>query len=114
MKRILTAAVALPILLFTIWSTSPYFFVGLAAVAVLLALGEFLALAVKAGCKPQVVPAYAAALVVLSSFVFEEPALGLAALIVLCIWSLGAGVFQLEDLKKSLVSVSATVFGVIY
>ena len=114
MKRILTAAGALPILLFTIWSTSPYFFVGLAAVAILLALSEFNALAAKAGCKPQIVPAYAAALVVVSGFVFEEPVVSLAALIGLCIWSLGAAVFQTGDLKKSLVSVSATVFGVIY
>ena len=114
MKRILTAAIALPILLYAVWSASPYFFVGLAAAAILLALSEFHSLAVKVGCKPQIVPAYAGALMVVSSFVFEEPALSLAALVGLCIWSLGSAVFQPEDLKKSLVSVSATVFGVIY
>ena len=32
MKRILTALVALPILLYTVWSQFPYFFVGLAVV----------------------------------------------------------------------------------
>lgn len=114
MKRILTAVIALPILLYTVWSQSPYFFVALTAIAIILALSEFHTLAAKAGCKPQVLPAYAAALVVIASFVFEEPALAVATLMALCIWSLGATVFQPVDLKSSLVSVSATVFGVIY
>lgn len=114
MKRILTAAVALPILLYTVWSQSPYFFVALAAVAIVLALGEFHSLAAKAGCKPQTVPGYAAALVVIASFVFEEPALTVLAVAALSIWSLGAAIFQPDDMKTSLASVSATVFGVIY
>ena len=114
MKRILTAVVALPILLYTVWSQSPYFFVALAAVAIILALSEFHGLAAKAGCKPQIVPAYAAALVVIASFVFEAPALVVAPLAALTIWSLAAAVFHPDDLKTSLVSVSATVFGVIY
>lgn len=114
MKRILTAVVALPILLYTVWSQSPYFFVGLTSIAIVLALGEFHSLATKAGCKPQIVPAYAAALVVIASFIFEEPALAVAALTALSIWSLGAAVFQPDDIKKALVSLSATVFGVVY
>lgn len=114
MKRILTALVALPILLYTVWSQSPYFFVGLTTVAIVLALGEFNSLASKAGCKPQIVPAYAAALIVVASFVFKEPALCVAALAALSIWALAAAVFQPDDLKTSLVSVSATVFGVVY
>ena len=114
MKRILTALVGLPILLYTVWSQSPYFFVALTAIAIVIALGEFYSLAAKAGCKPQPLPGYAAALVVIASFVFEEPALTVAAVAVLSIASLAAAVFRPEDLKASLVSVSATVFGVIY
>ena len=114
MKRILTAVIALPILLYTVWSQSPYFFVGLTAAAIVLALSEFHSLATKAGCKPQIVPAYAAALIVIASFVFEEPALVVATLAALSMCSLGAAVFHPNDLKTSLISVSATVFGVIY
>jgi len=114
MKRILTAAVALPVLLYAVWSQSPYFFVALTAVTIVLALGEFYSLAAKAGCKPQSVAGYAAALVVIASFVFEEPVLTVAALAALSIWSLGAEIFQPDDMKKSLASASATVFGVIY
>jgi phosphatidate cytidylyltransferase len=114
MKRILTAIVALPILLYTVWSQSPYFFVALTTIAIVLALGEFYSLAAKAGCKPQPLAGYAAALVVIASFVFEEPALTVAAVAALSIASLAAAVFRPDDMKTSLVSVSATVFGVLY
>lgn len=114
MKRILTALVALPILLYTVWSPSPYFFAALTTLAIGVALGEFYSLAAKANCKPQTGPGYAAALVVIAGFVFEEPALAVAAIAALSIWSLGAAIFQPDDMKKALASVSATVFGVIY
>jgi phosphatidate cytidylyltransferase len=114
MKRILTAVVALPILLFTVWSQNPYFFVALTSAAIVVALVEFYSLAIKAGYKPQAVAGYAAALVVIASFVFDEPALTVAALAGLVIWSLGAAIFLPDDLKTALASVSATVFGVIY
>jgi phosphatidate cytidylyltransferase len=114
MKRILTAIVALPILLYTVWSQSPYFFAALTTVAIALALGEFYSLAAKVGFKAQTVPGYAAALVVIAGFVFEEPLLIVAALVALSIWSLGATIFQPDDMKKALAAVSATIFGVIY
>src|SRR5262245_15996639 len=114
MKRILTAIVALPILLYTVWSSSPYFFVGLTVIAVLLALGEFYTLASKLGCKPEPVAGYAAALVVVASFLFEEPALAVAALAGLAILALCAAVANPEEMNKSLIAVSVTMFGVIY
>lgn len=114
MKRILTAVVALPILLFTVWSSSPYYFVILSTIAVLLALGEFYSLATKARCKPQVVTGFCAALVVIASFVFEEPLLTVAALIAVAIVTLVAAVFRPSELKEALISVSSTIFGVIY
>ena len=114
MKRILTAVVALPILLYTVWSQIPYFFVALTAIAIILALSEFYSLAAKAGSKPQTALGYAAALVIVASFVFEEPALTVAAVAGLSIWSLATATLRPDDMKTSLVSVSATVFGVIY
>ena len=114
MKRILTALVALPILLYTVWSQTPYFFVVLTAGAIVVALVEFYSIAAKAGCKPQSESGYAAALIVIASFVFDEPVLTVAALAALVIWSLGAAIFRPDNLKTALSSVSATVFGVIY
>jgi phosphatidate cytidylyltransferase len=114
MKRIATAVVALPILLYTVWSQTPYFFVALTALAVVLALEEFYGLASKLGCRPQSVFGHAAGLVVLASYVFEEPALTMAVIAALAITALGAAIAHPDEMKKSLVSVSATVFGVIY
>ena len=79
MKRILTAAVALPVLLFTLWSETPYFFVALAAVAVVLALGEFYNLAAKVGCPTQPALGFVTALLVIACFVLERSALATPA-----------------------------------
>jgi phosphatidate cytidylyltransferase len=114
MKRILTAIVALPILLYTVWSPTPYFFVALIAVVVVLALAEFYSLASNVGAKPQGVLGYAGSLLVVASFVYDEPRLMIAVLIALAICSLAAGVFKPDEIKQSLASVSSTVFGVIY
>ena len=114
MKRILTAIVGLPILLYTVWSPTPYFFIALIAIAVVLALAEFYSLTSKIGAKPQALAGYAAALVVIASFVYDEPRLAIAALSVLVIGSLGAAVFKPDEIKQSLLSVSASVFGVVY
>jgi phosphatidate cytidylyltransferase len=114
MKRILTAIVALPVLLFTVWSNSPYFFVGLTVIAVVLALGEFYALASRLGCKSQPVAGYAAALVVIASFLFEGPAIAVAAMAGLAIAGLAAATATPEEMNRSLVGVSVTIFGVIY
>ncbi len=114
MKRVLTAVVGLPVLLYTVWSQSPYFFVGLTAIAALLALSEFYGLASKAGCKPQVVVGYIAALVVLASFLFDEPSLAVTAVIALSVVSLAAALGTSNEVKDSLMSVSSTMFGVVY
>ena len=114
MKRILTALVALPVLLYTVWSHSPYFFVALTAIAIVLALAEFYNLAAKVGCKPESLAGYIAALVVSAGFVFDKPALTVAALAALTIAALSSAMLHPNEMKESLVSASATVFGVIY
>jgi len=114
MKRILTAIVGLPILLYTVWSQSPYFFVTLTAIASLLALSEFYGLASKVGYKSQIVVGYIAALVVLASYLFNELPLAVAAVIALSIVSLSTALASSDEIKNSLMSVSSTMFGVVY
>jgi phosphatidate cytidylyltransferase len=114
MKRILTAIVALPILLYTVWSEIPYFFVALTTIAILLALAEFYNLAAKAGCRSQIIPGYAAALLIAACFVFDEPVWVVAVITALAIISFAAALSRPDEMDKSLVSVSATVFGVVY
>src|SRR5947209_9248459 len=114
MKRILTALVALPILLYTVWSQIPYFFVGLATIAALLALGEFLNLAAKIGSRAHIVPGYGAALLVMACFVADMPAGMIAVMAALVIVSLSIELATAKALNKSLGVVAATLMGLIY
>lgn len=114
MKRILTAIVALPILLYTVWNDTPYFFVGLTALAVVLALNEFYRLASRAGLHPVAAPAYPAALVVLAAFVRNEPAWVVASIAAVAILSLSIAVSRSNQMKTALASASASAFGIVY
>ena len=72
MKRILTAIIAIPILLFTVWSRVPYFFVAVVVLAVALALNELYGLAVRVGCKPLVAIGHLASQLVIACFVLQR------------------------------------------
>src|ERR1044072_7862537 len=114
MKRILTAIIALPILLYTVWSDSPYFFVAIASIAILLALHEFYNIASKTSGRPFAVCGYIAALCVVACFVFTFFTSLVAVMVALTIVSLPSALSRPEEINKSLASVAATVFGVIY
>jgi phosphatidate cytidylyltransferase len=114
MKRILTALVALPILLYTVWSDTPYFFAALATIAILIALNEFYGLAAKAGARPFAIAGYAAALVLIGCFVFWPLQWAVAAMAALAIASLIAALTRPEEMTVALASASSTVFGVVY
>jgi phosphatidate cytidylyltransferase len=114
MKRILTAAVLIPVLLFTVWSRLPYFFVALAAIAVVTAVNEFYHLAEKVGCRPQHALGSVAGLGVITGFVFGRLEIVVAVLTALLVLSLAAALTRPEEMKSALVSVSATLFGVGY
>ena len=114
MTRILTALVALPILLYTVWSSSPYPFVAVTALAVVLALGEFYEIASKADYQPIRLFGYIAAPLVIACFVLDRPALILAVLSGLAIASLAWGLTRADQMNRSFASAAATVFGVIY
>jgi phosphatidate cytidylyltransferase len=114
MKRIVTAIVGLPILLYTVWSQSPYFFSALTAIAAILALVEFYGLASKGASKPQVIAGCVFAIPVLASYLLNEPQLALAAFIALAIVCLANALRTPDEIKTSLTSVSSTVFGVVY
>jgi len=114
MKRILTALVALPVLLYTVWSASPYPFVILTALAVILALREIYALAARVDCQPVQAFGYAAAILVIGCFVLDRPAWIAAVIAALTILSLAGALSRPEQMDRSLAAAAATVFGVIY
>jgi len=114
MKRILTALIALPILLYTVWSSSPYPFVAITAFAVILALGEFYQLASEADCQPARPLGYIAGLLVVGCFVLDKPVWIVAILATLVIASLAAGLTRPQEMNRSLATAGATVLGVVY
>src|ERR1044071_1030006 len=102
MKRILTALVALPILLYTVWSQIPYFFVALAVIAATVALSEFYQIAAKVGHRTHVAAGYAAAVLVMLCFVTDALAGIVAVLAALVIVSLTIELATAKDLSKTL------------
>lgn len=114
MKRILTAFVAIPILLFTVWSPIPFFFVGLATIVSVLALREFYAIAAKAGASPAPAVGYPALIGLFVCFTLARPEFTIAMIAVLIIAALSLELSNAGGFEHSLASVAATVFGVVY
>jgi phosphatidate cytidylyltransferase len=114
MKRILTAIVALPVLLYTVWSDTPYYFAALTAISVLIGLYEFYSLASRLEIIAQKTLGCVAGLAVVACFTFNRPALIAAVLSGLVIVSLSILIFQGGDLGKAMAIASVTVLGVLY
>jgi phosphatidate cytidylyltransferase len=86
----------------------------LTAIAAILALVEFYGLAAKVGSNPQVIAGCVFAIPVLASYLLNEPQLASAAFIALAIVCLAIALRTPDEIKTSLMSVSSTVFGVVY
>jgi len=115
MSRIITALIALPILIASILigALAPLF-VLLALAAMVLALYEFWFLARKCGMKPDVVVGYAGAAAIFTAFYFNEPELMTVILPLLIIAALAAAMLRGAPFDKMMASVGATVLGVMY
>ena len=114
MKRILTAIVLIPILLYTVWNETPYFFVALTGLAIICGLHEFYSLASKLDLRIFSAGGYAAALVVAAAFVRNEPAWIVAAFAALAVLSLGVALSRPDESSLALASAAATLLGVVY
>ena len=115
MKRLATAAVALPVLIASIVYPPLHFvFVLLAVLATTLGLYEFWFLARKRGAKPDVVVGYAASTAMLFAFVFDQLALLLPIVVALVIAALAAEMLRGAPFEKMIASTGATVLGVLY
>ncbi len=74
MNRLITAAVALPVLIASIlYPPLRYLFVAIAVAAIVVALYEFWFLAKRVGAKPDIVVGYAATAAMLVAFFFNVP-----------------------------------------
>jgi phosphatidate cytidylyltransferase len=114
MKRILTAAVLLPILLLAVWSSEPLYFALLAALAVILGVREFYILAEKVGCRCHRIIGYVAAIVVLVGFYRGATELVVATLLIHYAGELVLWLLTERRFDAVLISTSVAVAGVIY
>lgn len=114
MKRLLTAAVALPILLYAAWSSQPYLFFAIAAFAILAAVYELFFIAEKAGAPPFRAIGFAASAGVIAVAAFARPEWSVAVLAAMTVLLMIATLGRVEDKARILVSVGATALAVLY
>ena len=115
MKRLITAAVALPILIASIiWPPVHFIFILLAVVATVAGIYEFWWLARKRGAKPDIVVGYAGAAALLSAFYFNAPEWLIIIIPALVVATLAAEMLRGAPFEKMIPSAGATILGVLY
>lgn len=119
MSRLITAVVALPILIASIiYPPLRALFVALAVGAIVVGLYEFWLLGKRVGAKPDVVVGYAGAAALLVGFCFDMPANWpewlVLSIIGVTIAALVAEMLRGAPFDKMILSVGATVLGVLY
>lgn len=119
-SRLVTAAVALPVLIASIVIPPlKLLFVAIAVAAMAVALYEFWFLAKRVGARPDVVIGYAGAAAVFATFLLDPelrftPPLLLFVIPALVIAALAAEMLRGAPFDKMILSVGATVAGVLY
>jgi phosphatidate cytidylyltransferase len=114
-SRLITAAVALPILIASIiYPPLQALFVLIAVAAILVALYEFWFLARRVGAKPDIVVGYASTAALLVAFYYDAPTLLLVIVPALVIAALTAEMLRGGPFDKMILSVGSTVLGVLY
>lgn len=115
MNRLITAAVALPVLIASIlYPPLRLLFVGIAVAAIVVALYEFWFLAKRVGAKPDIVVGYAATAAMLVAFFFNLPEWLIVIVPALVAAALAAEMLRGAPFDKMILSVGATVLGVLY
>ncbi|HSP62140.1 MAG TPA: phosphatidate cytidylyltransferase, partial [Pyrinomonadaceae bacterium] len=119
--RVLTAIVLLPILIVSILIAKlALLFVLIATVAMVIALYEFWLLARRQQVKADVAAGYLGAAALLTVFYFADPRTGLdfemmqAIILVFTMGALAAAMLRGAPFDKMIMSVGATVLGVLY
>ena len=114
-SRLITAAVALPVLIASVvFPPLQILFVVLAAAAIVVALYEFWFLAKRVGAKPDVVVGYAATAALLMVFFFHWWDLLYLVVPMLVVAALAAEMLRGAPFDKMILSVGSTVLGVLY
>jgi len=114
-SRLITAAIALPVLIASIvLPPLKLLFVAIALAAVVVALYEFWFLCRRVGAKPDVVVGYAAVAALFVTFFFNEIILLYVIVPLFIIGALVAEMLRGAPFNKMVLSVGSTVLGVFY
>jgi phosphatidate cytidylyltransferase len=115
MSRVITALIALPVLIAAIiFEPLKPLFIILAIAAMVLALYEFWLLARKRGAEPDTVVGYGGAAALFVAFYFNNPGLLLMIPPLFVMAALAAAALKGAPFDKLMASVGATVLGVFY
>ncbi len=115
MHRLITAAVALPIIIASIvYPPLKLVFVAVAVAAIVVAIYEFWFLAKRVGAKPDIVVGYAATAAMLVAFFFDVPEWLIVVVPAFVAAALAAEMLRGAPFDKMILSVGATVLGVLY
>ena len=115
MSRLITAAIALPILIASIvFPPLKWLFVVIGSAAVVIALYEFWFLSKRVGAKPDVVVGYAAAAAVFLVFALDSLELLYVVMPLFSVAALAAEMLRGVPFDKMILSVGSTVLGVMY
>src|SRR5919198_322950 len=106
MNRIITAAVALPLIIASIlYPPLELLFVAIAVAAIVVALYEFWFLAKRVGARPDIVVGYAATAALLVAFFYNEPTYVVLIIPALVIAALAAEMLRGAPFDKMILSV---------
>ena len=115
MNRLITAAVALPVIIASIlYPPLRLVFVGIAVAAIVIALYEFWFLARRVGAKPDIVVGYATTAAMLVAFFFNLPEWLIVIVPALVVAALAAEMLRGAPFDKMILSAGSTVLGVLY
>jgi phosphatidate cytidylyltransferase len=115
MSRIITAAIALPVLIASIiYPPLGWLFVVIGSAAIVIALYEFWFLARRVGARPDVVVGYAATAALLVVFIFNWIELLYLVVPLFIVAALVAEMLRGVPFDKMILSVGSTVLGVFY
>lgn len=113
-RRVVTAVVALPVLVFAAWWSQPYLFHAIAFFAILAALYELFKISELAGVRPFRAIGFAAAAGLLAIAAFGRVSLLGVVATIMTVALMVAMLTRVADMSRALVSAGATAIAVLY
>jgi len=114
MTRLLTAIIALPLIVYAVWSSQPYVFYAIVAVAILAAVHELFFIAERAGAPPFRIVGYVASAAMLVMTAIASPEANVAVFVATTIVLMLMTLTRVGEKTRILVSAGATLLAILY